>query len=186
MITVSTGSPKSLLMTFTRTVGSLIYVAVQQVLITSIHSRAIVQHTYLSQPQTQPINKLAAAGLQTNRKQSTIHPTQTTSSFLCILILLQRQAAFQAARPIRQQRRTPAVSVLAAAVEPPSSSSSRRDAALSLLAAAGAVSSLTVLPGGSAAAAAASCDFISSPSGLQYCDVKEGEGPEPAKGSLIR
>lgn len=56
---------------------------------------------------------------------------------------------------------------------------------LSLLAAAGAVSSLTVLPAGSAAAAA-TCDFITSPSGLQYCDTKEGEGPEPAKGALIR
>jgi hypothetical protein len=56
---------------------------------------------------------------------------------------------------------------------------------LSLLATAGVVSSLTVLPAEPAAAAAA-CEFISSPSGLQYCDTKEGDGPEPAKGALIR
>lgn len=47
------------------------------------------------------------------------------------------------------------------------------------------VAALTVLLPG-AATAAATCDFISSPSGLQYCDIKQGEGPEPVKGALIR
>jgi hypothetical protein len=114
---------------------------------------------------------------------------QQRNEFSCLLsCLMQAQGAVQAARPVRQQRRTAAVSVQAssAASSEPTGSSSRRDAVLSLLAAAGAVSSLTVLSAGPAAAAAASCEFISSPSGLQYCDTKEGEGPEPAKGALIR
>lgn len=59
-------------------------------------------------------------------------------------------------------------------------SSSKRELVAGLMA----LSGVALLPGN--AVAAGSCDFVSSPSGLQYCDVQVGEGPEPAKGSLIR
>lgn len=35
-------------------------------------------------------------------------------------------------------------------------------------------------------AVAADCSLQSGASGLQYCDLKEGSGPTPAKGALIR
>lgn len=37
-----------------------------------------------------------------------------------------------------------------------------------------------------AEAAAPACELTASPSGLQYCELKVGEGAEPVKGSLIR
>jgi len=37
-----------------------------------------------------------------------------------------------------------------------------------------------------AQAAAPACELTASPSGLQYCELKVGEGAEPVKGSLIR
>lgn len=60
------------------------------------------------------------------------------------------------------------------------SSSSKRELVAGLVS----LSAVALLPG--VAAAAGSCEFISSPSGLQFCDVQPGDGPEPVKGSLIR
>eukprot|EP00775_Hariotina_reticulata_P006694 gene6694-6917_t len=57
---------------------------------------------------------------------------------------------------------------------------------LSTAAGLGAAAALLPLLVADHAAAAASCELTGSPSGLQYCDVKVGDGPEPAKGALIR
>eukprot|EP00879_Flechtneria_rotunda_P009280 GHRR01009715.1.p1 GENE.GHRR01009715.1~~GHRR01009715.1.p1 ORF type:complete len:196 (+),score=68.69 GHRR01009715.1:749-1336(+) len=59
-------------------------------------------------------------------------------------------------------------------------------AAPSLLAVLSALSMAVVLPSPPAAAAAPTCDLVTAPTGLQYCDAKIGTGSEPVKGSLIR
>lgn len=35
-------------------------------------------------------------------------------------------------------------------------------------------------------ASAADCEYIKAPSGLEYCDLVDGTGPEPVQGALIR
>ncbi|CAD7700771.1 unnamed protein product [Ostreobium quekettii] len=58
---------------------------------------------------------------------------------------------------------------------------SRRSALLS-----GAVVAGSAWIGRPGIVAAADCEFQSSPSGLEFCDLKEGSGPEPTKGAKIK
>jgi FKBP-type peptidyl-prolyl cis-trans isomerase len=85
------------------------------------------------------------------------------------------------AAPVRaQQLQTRATAPAAAAAADGATSRRQLLSAVALLGAAAAS------PPAQPAQAAATCDLTSSPSGLQFCDIREGEGPEPAKGSLIR
>lgn len=88
------------------------------------------------------------------------------------------QASFRPL-PVRSARRK-SYAVRAAAVGEAANDSSRRQLMAGLVSA----GVMLVMPRSSTAAT--SCDLISSPSGLQYCDVRVGEGAEPAKGALIR
>jgi hypothetical protein len=63
---------------------------------------------------------------------------------------------------------------------------SRRQLVLGIVTAAPALAAVSATPAAWAAAAAGTCDFVTAANGIQYCDTKEGEGPSPVKGALIR
>jgi FKBP-type peptidyl-prolyl cis-trans isomerase len=62
---------------------------------------------------------------------------------------------------------------------------SRRQLLLSMVTAAPVLTAVSATPAAQAAAAG-TCEFVTAANGIQYCDTKEGEGPSPVKGALIR
>ena len=88
--------------------------------------------------------------------------------------------------PFQTSRRVPTV-VCAASPSGASGASdaheaplARREALLAMLAAA------SVTAAAAQPAQAEECELQTAPDGLQFCDTKLGEGPEPVKGALIR
>lgn len=90
---------------------------------------------------------------------------------------LQRHAGSQCSQP--SQQNTQQTTAQHSALHEPPVSLNRRHMILASIMSACAFSSR-------APAQAEQCQLQLSPSGLQYCDIQEGQGPEPIKGSFIK